>query len=250
MSARYAGFLLGLAPLLSAGQYCSPSFLNGCFNWYALEVQAGSLLWSPGVDACTTSDYTALSASVDAGASLPMRVVNGVWCGCSVWVDFDNSLSFEESENLFHTYVGGQPSYEYDFSIAVPVSTPPGDYRMRIISPWGSDGFTDGSMNGFGPCGSFQYGNFQDFTLTVTGPMSVGAVAQRRWELAPNPTTGTAVITGNGPLGLVTVRDAQGRLVHQESTYADRMELSTAAWAKGPYVVMLANGEARRLMVE
>ena len=142
MRNRYAHvvLILLLAQDLSA-QYCSPTFANGCFSWRTLEVQAGSINWAPGADDCSLSDYTTLSTTVDAGTMLPMRVLNGTWCGCAVWVDWNQSNSFEDSENMYFIYVGGSPSYEYQFGITIPLATATGAYRMRIISPWGSDGF-------------------------------------------------------------------------------------------------------------
>src|SRR5258706_332790 len=55
----------------------------------------------------------------------------------------------------------------YNFNITVPGNVPTGFYRMRVIAAWGSDTYTN-SANGYGPCGSFQYGNFSDFTVNVT----------------------------------------------------------------------------------
>ena len=100
-------------------------------------------------------------------------MVAGVWCGAAVWVDFDNSYSFEDTENLYYIYVGGDPSYTYDFTIPVPAGTPTGSYRLRVVTPWGSDGFLSSNTNGYGPCGDYQYGNFIDFTLNVIGATGI-----------------------------------------------------------------------------
>ncbi|MBK9765222.1 MAG: hypothetical protein IPO87_18275 [Flavobacteriales bacterium] len=68
---------------------------------------------------------------------------------------------------------------------------------MRIISPWGSDGVA--STNGFGPCGEYQYGNFDDFTATVTAPIGIGENNATSLVVGPNPTAGQFSIRTSGP---------------------------------------------------
>ena len=232
-------------------QYCTPSFANGCFSWRTLEVQAGSINWAPGADDCSLSDYTAVSTTVDAGSMLPMRVLNGTWCGCAVWVDWDQSSSFEESENMYFIYVGGSPSYEYQFGITIPLSTPTGAYRMRIISPWGSDGFQTTNGNGFGPCGAFQYGDFKDFTLNVNGALGVDEEASGFVTVAPNPSNGLTTISGLPSTGTVEVIDARGTVVEQAVVRQGRAQFDAQGWSRGVYTVRVAGaGFVRRLVVE
>ena len=147
-------------------QYCSPTFLNGCFGWNTKSVVLGSINWSLGSTACATSDYTALSTVVSPGQTLLMTVTNGAWCGAGVWVDFNSDFAFDDSENLYHSY---QPSalQTYSFNITIPADVAPGSYRMRVIAGWGTDCFDNTSTNGYGACGSYQYGSFQDFTIQV-----------------------------------------------------------------------------------
>lgn len=209
--------LASWASLAAHAQYCTPTFQNGCFNWMTQSVSVGALDWSAMGTECTVSDHTALSTPLVAGEPLSMTVVNGNWCGCAVWVDLDNSGSFESTENLYSTYVGGDPSYSYVFPLEIPAGTLPGSYRMRVISPWGSDGTSTAGTNGFGPCGNYQYGNFQDFTLEVTAPTAVAERSEARPFTAwPTHTLGLVQLRSDArqPLERITVVSADGRLVH------------------------------------
>ena len=197
MRTRYATllFTIGLASTALAQSYCSPTFANGCFVWRNLTIYLGDINWDIGSTDCSVSDYTAMSTTVYAGQPVDMTVINGNWCGCAVWVDLDNSSSFEDSENLYFSYVGGDPSYTYDFPITIPASTPTGSYRMRVIAPWGSDGFLSTNTNGYGPCGAFQYGNFDDLTLNVIGTTGIAdAPNNAPLSVGPNPTSGEVAL--------------------------------------------------------
>lgn len=158
--------LLLLIAQITEAQYCSPTFANGCFNWRNQNITLGSINWSIGTTACTTSDYTNLSTTVNAGQTLPMSVTNGSWCGTGVWVDFNSDFTFDDSENLYHSYQAASVM-TYNFNITIPANVPSGSYRMRVIAGWGSDTFTSTGTNGYGACGNYQYGSFQDFTLQV-----------------------------------------------------------------------------------
>ena len=246
---------LSLSPPLTAlsQTYCSPTFANGCFNWHNQTIQVGSINWAIGSD-CTVSDFTTQSTTVNAGDQVPMTVISGVWCGASVWVDFDQSMSFEDSENLFHDYVGGDPGYTYAFTIDIPMGTPAGSYRMRVIGAWGSDGFTPGSMNGWGPCGSFQYGNFTDLTLVVDVGTAVEEADQQGQLVAwPVPTHGPLQVTLDGSFTdrLVTLHTYDGRQLMEQRVPAgvSRTDLDLSDLEPGAYLLRVSGTEARTLRV-
>ncbi|MBK9758390.1 MAG: T9SS type A sorting domain-containing protein [Flavobacteriales bacterium] len=225
----------------NAQSYCTPSFLNGCFSWSNKFITIGSINWALDASDCAEYDYTSMSTSVTAGIPVPVSVENGSWCGCAIWVDLNNNFTFEDSENLYHTYVGGSPTYVYDFDLTIPTGTPDGSYRLRVISPWGSDGVTVGD-NGYGGCGDYQYGNFEDFTINVGDVSSVGENAASTSIITfPNPTNGPLTIeAGTGqPLERILVRSADGRLV-QELAFtgmAAKVLVDLSALPDGVYLV-------------
>jgi hypothetical protein len=149
----------------ASAQYCSPSFSNGCFSWRNQAITLDAINWTIGAN-CSDFDFTTDTAYLDAGVPYPMSVTNGDWCGCGVWIDLNNDFAFDTTENLFHLY-SPNATNNYNFNITVSGNVLTGVYRMRAIAAWGSDTYTV-STNGYGPCGSFQYGNFNDFTVNVT----------------------------------------------------------------------------------
>ncbi|MEO8067255.1 MAG: T9SS type A sorting domain-containing protein [Flavobacteriales bacterium] len=233
-----------------AQQYCSPSFLTGCFGWTNQSISIGTINWTN--SDCTLSDFTAMSTAVNAGASVPMSVTSGVWCGCAVWVDLNNDFTFQDAENLHYDYVGGDPSYTYNFNLTIPANTPTGAYRMRVIGPWGSDGFLNTNTNGFGPCGSFQYGNFDDFTLNVSGSSSVAEPVAGAVVARPNPTTGALILEPGAaaPVVRIVVRGMDGRVVLQQPVGANggQVEIDMSALPNGAYMLECSSGSSTRVI--
>lgn len=237
--------------LHAGAQYCSPTFFSGCFNWRTQALSLGTINWSLDAGDCSVGDYTTLNTVLNAGEPAAMSVTNGNWCGCAVWIDLNDDQAFDAGENLYTTYVGGDPSYTYDFTITIPPGTLPGPHRLRVISPWGSDGVTVGD-NGYGPCGSYQYGNFMDLTVTVSGATSVAEAApEAALALVADPVNEAITLSAAAPLTQVAVMDMQGRVVEQRRATGDRLVLDTHAWPKGVYVVRAetALGTASRRVV-
>jgi hypothetical protein len=243
-------FAITAFPSVHGQSYCAPSFQNGCFLWRNQSVDAGTIAWVADAD-CTNSDHTALSTSVVAGSSLPMTVVSGNWTGCAVWVDLNNDLQFQDEENLYYSYVGGDPNYSYVFQIAIPPGIPEGNYRMRVIAPWGSDGFLSSNTNGYGPCGVYQYGNFDDFTLNVVMPTAT----EREW-LQPAPlrisaagSNGAFILHGEGRLLRLLVLAADGRVLKEVVPHIalEGHQLDLGELPAAPYVIHCHTDQGTRV---
>lgn len=170
-----------------AQTYCSPAFVNGCALWNNHSISLNGINWTLGATSCTVWNYTNDTAYLNTGTAYPMTVNNGDWCGCGVWIDFNMNNAFDTIENLFHSYIALQTN-TYNFSITIPMSVPTGNYRMRVIAGWGTDCYTV-SGNGYGPCGSYQYGNFDDFTVHVNSTVGIaGTISEMKaFEIFPNP---------------------------------------------------------------
>lgn len=239
------GFLLASA---SSAQYCSPAVINDCWIWRATNINVGGLNWIAGdlLD-CDISDFTAQSATVVAGEGTPMTVLNYQWCGCAVWVDLDNSASFEDSENLFHEYADDSAA-TYQFDLLVPSATPVGSYRMRVLAGWATDCYTDTFPSGYGACGTYDYGSFQDFTLQVTDGVGVEETTGSPFSMSPNPSNDAVTISGLSSKTSVEVLDATGRLLEQHIAQGDRLVLDLSDRVAGLYFVHV-DGTAQRLVV-
>ena len=82
-----------------------------------------------------------------------------------IWVDLDNSLTFEDNEILYTGTSEAVASTFLEASITLPGGTPPGDYRMRIGGA--RAGYISGMDYAGDPCYNERYAIFEDYTLRV-----------------------------------------------------------------------------------
>lgn len=220
-------------------QYCSPTFSSGCSSWRNQAISLDSIQWTIGSTACTTSDYTYMRTTLQKGVAKSMSVTNGSWCGVGVWVDYNGDFVFDPDELLYNSYQAAA-TQTYNFTITVPSTAANGTYRMRVIAGWGTDCVTTGG-NGNGPCGAYQYGNFDDFSIKVVGtPVGMeenAANASQTVIISPNPATDQILVQADAALihSAYTLTDQFGRkvmggIILNENTHIDISELASGIY--------------------
>jgi hypothetical protein len=230
-------------PAANAGTesvYCNPTFTSGCTNWRNQGVTLGSINWTIGSTSCTVSDYTSTSTTLNPGMSYPMTVLNGDWCGVAVWIDFNQNQVFDAGENLYYHY-NPQAAQTYSFNITIPGGTLPGSYRMRVVSGWGTDCFTT-SGNGYGPCGTYTYGNFDDFTVNIiaVGIPVISDNASPLIEVSPNPASSFVTVTMNSIIGneaSLQLTDLTGKSIQKIKVNSQKEKLDISELPKGIYIL-------------
>ena len=242
-------FLLTVT-IAQSQNYCAPVFSYGCYSWTNQNITLDSIHWVVDPYYCEISDYTALSTTLSAGTTYPMQVGNGNWCGCGVWIDFNQDEAFDTTENLFHSYQANEIN-SYNFGITVPANTPPGAYRMRVIAGWGTDCYTP-SANGFGPCGIYQYGNHDDFTVHVSN-IGTGVTDPRgtlsTFEVVPNPASTYARVTiKDGRSGILQVTSLLGQLIQTFTVSRENEMLDISSIPSGIYLLHFDDGMNRQSM--
>src|SRR5690554_864327 len=110
-------------------------------------------------------DYTDMVASVDAGSTYPISVTVGdgwLYESVSVWIDFDNSGTFDENEFYF---IGTGSDEVLTGDIAIPADVEEGNYRMRVRVAAVGSALSTWDMS----CDETQtYGETEDYTVQVS----------------------------------------------------------------------------------
>ncbi len=118
-------------------------------------------------------DYSNLVGDVEAGTTCAVDITyaTGYTYGTIIWVDWDNSYTFEGTEVVYAGVSGSDNPTTLNATFNVPATIPVGDYRMRIIgADMALDSYT-GSLAAAAnanACGSYNYSTCHDYTLRVT----------------------------------------------------------------------------------
>lgn len=238
--------LLPLIALQLSAQVCYPTFVNGCISWNNQSIAVSNLNWALGTTSCSLYDFTTDTVIMNAGSPYSMQVTNGSWCGCSVWADFNSNGAFDTTENLFHLYTANQTNY-YSFPLTIPANIPSGTYLLRVIASWGSDGYGIGP-NGYGGCGAYQYGNFDDFTLKVIGSSGIINASEQKSNLisvSPNPAGNYFKVRVNNVQSnnaLLQLCDVTGKIITTINIHNAETIVDMNTYSKGIYLLKYSDG--------
>ncbi len=177
-------------------------------------------------------DYSSMIGAVQAGVESTIAITTGTNSypyTFVIWVDFDNSLSFEDSEVV---YIGKASSGNgtLNATITIPATQELGDYRMRIYGAYSyfTNFYNSGNTNweaAHDPCSSGSYRHAHDYTLRVLEAPSCLAPT----NLAVNYEGGTeAIVTWEGEATSYNI-DVNGTVIEGVSSpyYLSGLELAT-----------------------
>ena len=114
----------------------------------------------------TYADYSDLVGAVQTGveASIAITFKTGYTYNTYVWVDLDNSFSFEADEVICYGESTNANPTTLTLNFIIPATQTLGDFRMRIGS---ADSGLGSDPTAAGPCYTGTYACFQDYTLRV-----------------------------------------------------------------------------------
>ncbi|GAB3988046.1 hypothetical protein GCM10028807_09800 [Spirosoma daeguense] len=115
------------------------------------------------------TSFTGVSGTVLAGQSATITVNKSTAnsMGGAIWVDLNNSGSFETNE-LVYSMPESNTASTFSGSITIPLSTTATKVAMRVIGLY--------YIVPNDPCGTYAYGETEDYTLTVIQPCSTSVV--------------------------------------------------------------------------
>ncbi|MCR5242086.1 MAG: hypothetical protein K6D61_04375 [Prevotella sp.] len=161
-------------------------------------------------------DYTSMIGAVQAGVESTIAITTGTGSypyTFVIWVDLDNSMTFEDSE-ILHIGKASTGNGTYNATITIPATHATGDYRMRIYGAdsYFSSFYNNGTTNweaAHDPCSSGSYRHAHDYTLRVLEAPSCLAAASVTFE---DITSTSAVISwtnNNGVEATYTVMQGE-----------------------------------------
>lgn len=157
--------------------YCEPSAINGCGVDGIKQFILADISVDDGGDGCnTTGSSPGYADRRDEMTDLDSNAGNNVytlqaqtnWDGganveaLSLWVDFDDNGTFEDSERLISGEFFTAVDVLVDFTLTIPTDAALGSHVMRVKA-------IDTSAGGdiLNPCSDFDWGEVQDYTVTI-----------------------------------------------------------------------------------
>ena len=116
-------------------------------------------------------NFTSMSGSVPAGttASIDITFATGYDYGTIIWVDWNNSLSFDADEVVYRGTSASSNPTTLTATFDIPATQDTGSYRMRILAADSYfDSYVSDATSTPDPCATFTWGVAEDYTLTVT----------------------------------------------------------------------------------
>ncbi len=230
--------------------YCTSQGSSQAYE-YIDYVKLGSIARTSGADGGYYNG-TASSTSIAAGSSQTVSFSAGFTGSAyteywKVYIDYNQNGVFTDSGELV---VSGSSSSAATLSgtFTVPTTAKTGNTRMRVI-------ISDAS--GTTSCGSYSYGETEDYTVSITGGTAIAATSAAPASLAagtvsgdatlslyPNPATTslTLALSSNEELTKVEVLDARGAVV-PAAHYQGQGQLDISRLASGLYLLRASDGQ-------
>ena len=143
-------------------------------------------------------NYYTMAGTVPAGltASVDITFATGYTYGTIIWVDWNNSLTFDADEVVYRgTSTNDNPTV-LTATFDIPATQAVGDYRMRIATADSYfDSYVSDPTSTPNPCFSSTYAVAEDYTLTVSAAPSCMPVSNLA---ASNITADGATLTWTG----------------------------------------------------
>jgi hypothetical protein len=228
--------------------YCTSKGTSVAYE-YLDYVKLGTTARTSGADG-GYYDGTALSTSVAAGSAQTISFSAG-FVGTAyseyvkVYIDYNQNGVFIDAGELVVNAAASTSSTTRTGSFTVPATAKSCNTRMRMV-------LSDNSATT--SCGSYSYGETEDYTITVTGATRLHATTARttgttgladQYTLYPNPAT--SVLTIAHPLNMdseqafsVRVYDVRGSEIKGLS-FADG-QLNVSALRTGIYTLSVSDG--------
>jgi hypothetical protein len=199
-------------------------------------------------------DFTsnpAFSTVVQAGESYAMTLTPG-YSGFQyteyfkVWLDSNQDGTFADNEVVYDP--GSGVNGATNGNVTIPMNAVVGQSRMRVMMKY--VGF-----NGQAPtqCEALEFGETEDYCITVEAPDNVSEVATVNWNLWPNPSQDQITIAGISGNFDVLIFDLSGRMVLTQSA-RNQTTVAMQHLASGMYTVQtIQNGTplgTQKLIIE
>ncbi|HLP11117.1 MAG TPA: GEVED domain-containing protein, partial [Flavobacteriales bacterium] len=187
-----AGTTLTATATLPTSPYCTPTYSTGTgFGDYISVVNVNTLNnATAGSPAPYYTLYATPTTSLAAGTTYTITLTPGTYTinDLAAWIDFNQDGVFDNTtEKLGQTLNMGAAPATTSYSFTVPATALSGTTRLRVRE-------ADQGSTIMDPCTGYTYGETEDYTITITGGLSLFT-----YSWSESPASGTLTSTTTNP---------------------------------------------------
>ena len=176
--------VVSVTTLSSALSYCTATATN-TNDERIQRVQFGTIN-NPSTDTAGYENYTTISTNVVRGSANTITITP-FWTatvypeGYAVYIDYNQNGVFTDAGETVFTRAATTAT-SVSGTITIPATAALGSTRMRVIMRYNATPTT--------PCGSFTYGQVEDYTVNIVAARMAQEVEEISFTLFPNPVKG------------------------------------------------------------
>jgi hypothetical protein len=239
--------------------YCTSKGLSTSYGWIK-SVKLGTINNVSGNNS-GYANFTSLSTGIPGNTIIPLTVQAGAkktpqsqkW---ALYIDLNNDGDFFDAGETVANFVSVAGEIVTQ-NIVIP-TTLTGNRRMRISMQYMF-------VAGGGPCGTFQYGEVEDYTINVTAAVAARtitdasevvlqkAIPNNQAIVYPNPTKDVLnVVYSKEPVNELKVFDFTGRIRVKQNGFTGSKVLDISGLSSGAYVLILTtkSGDIKQTFIK
>ncbi len=149
----------------------------------------------------------------------------------TVWIDFDRSGTYEAGEMIMATSPDKVTPVTEVFSVPANAYTGGQTVGMRVALRFNATQMT--------PCGTYTYGEVEDYAVSISPTLGVGAVNIQSAQVYPNPAIDLLNITKVSDKATYTIVNMAGQVVAKGKIVNNKVQVSQLV--KGVYIIAVDN---------
>lgn len=149
----------------------------------------------------------------------------------TVWIDFDRSGTYETSEMIITSSPDKLNPVTEVFSVPANAYSGSKPVGMRVALRY--------NATQMDPCGTFSYGEVEDYAVMISPTLGVGAVNVQSAQVYPNPAIDLLNITKVSDKATYKIVSMTGQVVAQGKVINNKVQVSQLV--KGAYIIAIDN---------
>ena len=173
---------------------CPPVYTIGCAQadgliYFDIDGKYNNATGCDNLSGNGWSQYTGMNASLGPGMTYTVTAATGYPNqDLEIWIDFNDDYLLDQSEKILECANLPASGQNFIFQVPIPASATPGQHYLRAMANRQTSGPCP-----FDPCGSFMYGETEDYMVTILPP-NTGDLEGYVYEFGTmNPVSGATI---------------------------------------------------------